>query len=277
VAAVLLLLAVTGLHLRGRNLPAGVPVNVVFTTANIAGGLSREKAMRAYRIALQGSDVLCTQEMQGRDARHFVPDGWATAQWGRRGARARVAIHWQARRFRRMKGGNVLLHASRMFKSATRYIEWVRLQDQWTGRCWTVVGVHLVPHADDPRTGGITRLPRRALVNTSIRVLIGLVRATTIGGVVVLGDFNVDAGLELRHRDRTDLTERFRAVGMVNSMQQLGVVDTHHRASYDQMFFRLVRGQMRLVGHWVHQDGPGDHLAYSVRVQVRTRKGYGPP
>lgn len=247
-----------------------------FTTANIAGDLSDERARRDYAAALHGSDILCTQEMQRRDAREFVTTAeWGTAQAPGPNGRARCAIHWRKDRFVEKDRGNVLLHVSRLFPSATRYIEWVRLYDKWTLRYWTVIDVHMVPHADD-EVGGITKFPRRRLVMAAMKVLLHLVRISTRSQLVVMGDFNTNLRADLAHSDPDGLVEQFKLAGLTSSAEVLGVPPaTHGRNLYDQMYFRLPKKAYRLTSQHVHPKRNSDHRAYSVTAMVTKRKKRG--
>lgn len=249
-------------------------VSTVFTTANIEGSLDDAQARTAIAIALRGSDVVATQEMQRRHAEQYV-DGsvWATVQGKAPSARGRCAIYYRRDRFREVGRGNPVLHLSNLYDSANRYFEWVRLQDRETGRYWTILDIHFGPHADDER-GGITKMPRGRLVRLAISVIVAFVKRTT-GNVVVLGDFNVDARRDLEHYDPNALIERFDRARLSSSARVLQrAIRTHGGNSYDQAFVRLVRGAGRIVRQWTRKNGPGDHLAYSVEVEQTRRRGW---
>lgn len=241
-----------------------------FTTANIRNSLSYWQARSDYDQARLGSDVLCTQEMNYRDAAKFVPATWGTSQSAKHGARARTAIHWRKDRFTLQGEGVGTLHVSRLFPSATRYFNWVRLHDDLTGRWWTIVNVHMVPHADDDH-GRVTPLPRRALVLVAIAAFVAFFKMTR-GQLVVMGDFNTDLREDLKTRDPAGHVVQFMKAGLVSSAEVLGVpADTHGRNLYDQMFLRSTRA-CELVGQKVHPKRNSDHHAYSVDVAVKPRR-----
>lgn len=243
-----------------------------FTTANIRNSLPYLNARADYDRARRNSDILCTQEMNYRDAAKYVPATWGTSQSSHRGARARTAIHWRKERFTRAGEGVGTLSISRLFPSATRYFNWVRLYDHETGRWWTIVNVHMVPHADDDN-GRVTPLPRRALVLAAIAAFVAFFH-TVRGQLVVMGDFNTDLREDLKTRDPAGHVAQFLKAGLVSSAEVLGVPlrDTHGRNLYDQMFFRMrKRGAYRLVGQKVHPKRHSDHRAFSVTALVNPR------
>lgn len=248
-------------------------VVVVYTTANIEGGMTEEATQRAIDIALEGSDFVGCQEMQDRVAEHYVDAKvWGTVQ-GPHGVRARCSLYYRKAHFQFLGWGNPVLHISSLFKSATRYFIWASFRDLRTGRKITVLVIHLVPHADDAQ-GGISDLPRGHLVVRSIQIIVALVKATS-GQVVVMGDFNIAAQLDLKHHASTDLNERFRAARLVEAAVALRkVLRTHGHNAYDRIFVRLSRGAGRIVRQWTRANGPGDHLAYSVAVFYTARRGW---
>lgn len=253
-----------------------LPVRLRFTTANIAGNLNDAQARSDYNAVAARSDIFCTQEMQRRDARHFVDQNtWETVQDWKPGGNstARVALHFRRNRFTEQARANVLLHVSHLFPSATRHMEWVRLKDNWTGRYFTVVGVHMIPHADD-EVGGLTHFPRRKLVLTAITVLLALVRSTTFGQLVVLGDFNTDLRRDLEHDDGKGLVEQFKSAGLVSSAEVLGVPrGTHGPNVYDQIYFRRPNKKAyHLLTQTMQAKRNSDHRAYTVEVLVTQRR-----
>lgn len=260
-------------HLRKLHQLHGPTFSTVVTTANIEGNLDEGGTRRAIAIALEGSDLVGAQEMQNRRAGLYVdPTIWGTLQ-GHHGSQARCAMWYRKEHFELLEWGVEVLHLSRLFKSATRHFLWARLVDKRTGRIFTVLVLHFGPHADDAQ-GGITNMPRGRLVKKAIDVVLRKVSGTG-GNVVVIGDLNVDARLDMHHHDRTDLIERFRSKGLVSAAVHFGrALATHGRhASYDQIFARLVRG-VALVRQWTRQNGPGDHLAYSVELASTVRQGW---
>lgn len=247
-------------------------VRTRFTTANIRHSLSYRKARADYEAALADSDILCTQEMNRRHAAAFVPDGWGTAQYDEGGYRSRTAIHWREDRFKKKTWGVSLLHVSRLFPSATRSFTWVQLYDVVTRRNWTIVNVHMVPHADDER-GGITHYPRRRLVLTALQILLLFARATR-GQLVIMGDFNTDLRKDLANVDPQAVVEQMHTGRLVASAEVLGVParSTHGKNLYDQVYFRLRDNpKVRLVGHHVHPKRNSDHCAYTVEAMVSVK------
>lgn len=244
---------------------------LVFTTANIEAKQLPDAARRAIAIACRNSDLVALQEMHSRYAEQFLP----SPAWGVAGPKGRNVFLYRKQRLRLLKWQTGILNAAMglTFPAAARTYIWARFQDLETGRYFTVACVHFVPHADDEK-GALTRFPRRRNVAGGVDTIIRLAKGKVLGSLVVLGDWNWDAIRELAHRDPADLEERLSTVGLVDVQRLMPDKNpTHGRNQYDRIFLRLIEGAY--VGEdWTHEDGPGDHLAYSARVWIPLAPGY---
>lgn len=165
------------------------PVTVV-TTANIRVDLPLPKARVDLAYAAQGSDVVLTQEMAGRDARKIAPHGYATYQPGGPYMCGENAVYWRTTRFTPVaRTYQVLAVGPVGLPARTRCVTIVRLRDQRTGKTSRYLDTHLYPHVE--KGGHPRNLPRVQVYARAMRHLSAIIGRSRID-TTVGGDWNVD-------------------------------------------------------------------------------------
>lgn len=252
--------------------------DLTLVTLNLRNDLGWEQFLADLDAGLWGVDAAFLQEVQGRNLDKALEDmgrfGWRAYQGKGRGSAARQAILLSGR-FKRAWMAVVLLHASRLFPSATRHLLKVAARDRTTGRRVRLTCVHFVPHADggkrDPG-GNVTTKPRRDLVLRSLRILAVWFRGPGIR--VAAGDFNVDLYADLRRHDPHAPAETLERAGAVSPVTVLGPTAhrTHGLNMFDQFWVKAPKGTARMVAHRVLAKRFSDHRGYRLNLRLSARR-----
>lgn len=251
----------------GAMSPAPAPVvatsttTYTATTQNVRVTLGKTRAAHDIRRALDGSDLLLTQEMGGRHATRFAPAGIGVMQPPDRAARE-LAIYYRRSQLEAVGSFPILFHASRLFRSATRYALVAVFRTRTApSRCLVAVDVHMIPHIE--RAGHPRALPRRTLVRRALDRLAAFVHTYRRGcGLLIGGDWNVDGYADRRVRSPVFPYAHLAPLGLRSSWAVFHARDTLGSRSVDGFYLAGIRPLALRVLVGTYSDHNGVRLRF---------------
>lgn len=258
------------------------------TSFNLLHELSPKQARRDIRelAARSRLDVIGWQEMWGRDRvlRGLKKDGWST--WVPGGEARQDPISWRTADFELLSTESYLAHRAATPKRhpkevPRKFFNRVTLRHHATGRVLSVFNNHVIPTIESQGQGkpGHPVRPRIRWAQQHWDRLEAAIR-TAPGRAVVVGDFNVDAFVDLEVRHPAMMFARLRD-SLVSSWQLLGGDDavalthpgTGRHIDYVLVGRRAFRREVLVpTRHEVIEGLRSDHRPVAVKVQVRARK-----
>ena len=231
-------------------------------------------------------DIIGWQEMWGRDkALHRLrKHGWAT--WVPRGEARQDPISWRRSEFQLVETESYLAHRAKKLKRhrkdvPRKFFNRVTLRHRATGRVVSVFNNHVIPTIESQGQGkpGHPVRPRiRWAQRHWDRLEAAIAKAP--GQPIVVGDFNVDAFVDLEVRHPAMMFAHLRD-SLASSWQVLGgneaVALTHpgtgRHIDYVMVGRRALRREVLVPTRQMVVEGlRSDHRPLAVKVQVRAKK-----
>jgi endonuclease/exonuclease/phosphatase family metal-dependent hydrolase len=271
---------------------------IEIATYNVASTLRTRRAVRDVKqLAASGVDIVALQEMANPARRARVRAALVTcarchfrAHMPRRAVQGSTPILYRAHRFRLEGSGTrrvaratrVGAHGAGPARVRARYVNWVRVRDEVSGRALVILNNHAIPSVQGHK--GAPDKKARGRLEVYRRHMHGLQRMVTRfkragAKVFVTGDLNVNYRTDRRVAARPFPYHRLGAVGMRASYEALGEprAGTHvlrsgnDRRLIDYVYF-LPRRSVRPVQQSILRGYASDHRPLVVGFRLVRRR-----